>query len=410
MVCSSIYLEEGWNIFSINNQPSTTDLFEIFYPFLENGSLIKIQDESGVSFEDLGIYGGWWNGIGDVRNTEGYKIKVTQNDSFEVCGNFVEYPFAIPLTTGWNIIGYPQSSNFDAEEVLSNLIDAGTFIKAQDESGNSIEDWGIYGGVTNFIGDFKPGEGYKIKMDAPDTLWISEAYSKSGHLTFMDVKTKFFIPVYRGNGTDQMNFNLTGSLISELKPGDEIGVFDGGVCVGAVSIQEYHLENKSVQVIASAKDEKMINGFEQGDAYSLRIWDPIKEKEMLLITSLVEGPIKFSKNESVFLSLENLSFLDVQDDNKKRVEANCYPNPFSDFCEIYINLDRICMVEIDVVNLLNQPVQRVLNSTMLSTGFYNFKWNGENSDGNKLSSGVYIIRLKFDNRWVNRKVILNAGN
>jgi hypothetical protein len=167
-----IAFNSGWNIFSVILVPDVPDLKILFRSLIDDGSLIKVQDEVGNSLEDYGVFGGWTNNIGEIRGTEGYKIKVTQDCGLLLPGTPLLMPFKIPLNAGWNIIGYPDSAEMDGKSVIQQLIDRGTLMKVQDETGNAIEDMGVFGGWVNNIGNFKPGEGYKIKVSANDTLTI----------------------------------------------------------------------------------------------------------------------------------------------------------------------------------------------------------------------------------------------
>jgi len=161
---------------SVRVIPENKDLLNIFQPLIDAGILKKVMDESGNSLEDWGIFGGWQNNIGEINPAKGYKVKVNGNSILVVSGSPVNHPFEIPLKTGWNIIGYPNEVDYNAMNVVQPLIDRGSLVKVQDERGNSIEDWGIFGGWTNNIGNFSQGEGYKIRLNANDTSWINESY------------------------------------------------------------------------------------------------------------------------------------------------------------------------------------------------------------------------------------------
>jgi hypothetical protein len=150
----------------------------IFQPLISDASLVKIQDETGFALENMGVFGGWQNNIGNIKATEGYKVKVTRNCQLVINGNPVSYPFKIPLRAGWNIIGYPRQTETDGLAVVQSLITRGKLIKVQDEKGFAIEDMGVFGGWQNNIGTFKPGKGYKIKVSAADTLTIYGTYNK----------------------------------------------------------------------------------------------------------------------------------------------------------------------------------------------------------------------------------------
>jgi 1,4-alpha-glucan branching enzyme len=168
----TIELETGWNIISFTQVLDDMDMMSIFQPLINNGTLIKIQDESGNSIEDIGYPIGWINSIGDMQTSEGYKIKLTSNATLILAGENQSPPFSIDLLTGWNIIGYPTDDSQDALSIFQQLIDNEILIKVQDESGNSIEDLGLPIGWVNQIGNFEAGEGYKVKVTENTVLTI----------------------------------------------------------------------------------------------------------------------------------------------------------------------------------------------------------------------------------------------
>jgi hypothetical protein len=175
IVTQNMNLNTGWNIFSATVTPQNCDMKEIFMPLIIDGSLVKIQDETGNALEDLGLFGGWVNKIGNsgcISPQEGYKVKVTRNCQLSITGLLAPMPFQIPMNAGWNIIGYPKQTEAEAKAVVQQLIDRHTLIKVQDETGKAIEDYGLLGGWQNNIGNFKPGEGYKIKVNTSDILTI----------------------------------------------------------------------------------------------------------------------------------------------------------------------------------------------------------------------------------------------
>jgi hypothetical protein len=68
------------------------------------------------------------------------------------------------------------------------------------------------------------------------------------------------------------NFTLPNNL--SLKVGDEIGIFDGDQCVGAVQISSNDLSNGFVQIITSADDPttQQTDGFISGNPIQLKVW------------------------------------------------------------------------------------------------------------------------------------------
>ncbi|MDX8339286.1 cohesin domain-containing protein [Draconibacterium sp. IB214405] len=403
----NVSLEAGWNIFSAPNYNSPNDLLDVFQTNINNGSLIKIQDEAGRSLEDLGEFGGWTNNIGNISPTEGYKVRLLNEDQVHLNGNAVDYPFAIPLANGWNIIGYPQLQNTNGIDIVQSLIDEGILIKVQDEAGNSIENWGIFGGWQNLIGNFQPGEGYKIKVSAPDTLWILESYPKSLAKVSVSVPTQHFKTGISGNGVDHMNFNLVGLNEDLLTAGDELAIYDGVNCVGAVVLSEEILRNGFVSIAASASDDSGMPGFTEGDGYKVRIWKADSDKELELETTYVQGAEVFTKHESVVLSLENSVLTAIGNMAKQEpAKVSCFPNPFKNELTVEIKLPEDCRTKVFVVTQTGQRITQLLDDANLNRGIHQLKWNAKNGKGGEVAPGVYHIVTDINGIIYKNKVVL----
>ncbi len=171
--------DAGWNIFSSWVKPVDGDLKLLFSPLIWDYSLIKVQDEAWNTLEDLGNLGGWKNLIGDLSFTEGYKVRMNRAGHLEVRGGRSALPLDIPLSQGWNTIGFPIDGPVDALMLVKPLVELGTLIKMQDERGYSVEDRGLFGGWVNHIGDCLPGEGYKINVSTPGVLTVFPSYGKT---------------------------------------------------------------------------------------------------------------------------------------------------------------------------------------------------------------------------------------
>jgi len=163
-------LNSGWNIISFGILPDDVNLLNIMQPLVDNNKLTKVINESGGFIQYIpGV--GWMNTIGNMANTEGYYIKVNNDTSIEVAGMPVSTPIDIPLSAGWNIIGYPNDQPSDAIVVLQPLIDNNELIKVIDEAGGLIQFIPEVGWV-NTIGDLEAGEGYYIKVNTNTNLII----------------------------------------------------------------------------------------------------------------------------------------------------------------------------------------------------------------------------------------------
>ena len=69
-----------------------------------------------------------------------------------------------------------------------------------------------------------------------------------------------------------------------------------------------------------------------------------------------------------------------------------FPNPFNPSTKIQFALPRESVVKFVVYTILGQEVITLVDEVR-SAGFFSVDWNGENSYGNRVSSGVYFFRL-----------------
>jgi hypothetical protein len=83
-----------------------------------------------------------------------------------------------------------------------------------------------------------------------------------------------------------------------------------------------------------------------------------------------------------------------------------YPNPFNPSTAIPLALPVRSNVELKVYNILGQEV-KTLHTGVLEAGRHVFVWDGANSLGHAVASGVYISRLtSSDGVHLGRKMML----
>jgi hypothetical protein len=274
-------------------------------------------------------------------------------------------------------------------DVVQELIDRGVLIKVQNESGQSIEDYGIYGGWTTNIGNFLTGEGYKIKVSADDTLWIYSSYPKSNVIETKLIQTTHYQPVFKGNGIDHMNINLVNLAESGILEGDEIGIFDGDLCVGSAKVTG---QNSSfISLIASANDEnsELANGFINDNEIILKLYRNGKEYPMSLqFVNSVSG--EFEKNGTIF-ALANMDINTGIELPGNEFGANIYPNPFNDILSMNINLPKQEELIVEIYDMYSRKIKQLYQGTVVGT--ITLQWDGNDAAGNKVADGVYFCRV-----------------
>lgn len=82
-----------------------------------------------------------------------------------------------------------------------------------------------------------------------------------------------------------------------------------------------------------------------------------------------------------------------------------YPNPFNPVTTIRYTLPQRSHVTIDVYNLLGQRVQTLVDREV-AAGSYTVGWDGTNSDGKQVATGVYLYRFQAENHVETKKMVL----
>ena len=386
----SIPMIAGWNIISANVIPSNVNLMDIFKPLINSGNLKKVMDESGKTIENFGVFGGWKNNIGNLTVTEGYKVNMGADAILSLEGTAVQLPMGIGLTTGWNIISYPANSLQDALALVQSLIDAGKLVKVMDETGKTIENFGVFGGWKNNLGNFIPGKGYKVNVSTDCTLTIPANSIKAATYLPEIIPSVHFAKVFEGNGTDHMNINLVGLGTSGLQAGDEIGIFDGGYCVGAATVGVNQMTAGIFSIPASVNENtgENVNGFTVGHQVELQLFKGEQAYKLDIVK--VAGSETFEKNGSLFVKVQANDLPDLTINNDANL-FTVYPNPFKSEITIEVWNPEKIKVDVAIFNLLGQRIKHLFNAT--NEGQLLLKWDGTNDSGQKVVPGIYFCKV-----------------
>ena len=391
-VIQKINLNSGWNIISANIKPSNTDLKGIFRNLIDAGKLKKVMDESGKTLENFGAFGGWKNSIGNWQPTEGYKVNVPAATVLILEGQPIPLPFEIPLSTGWNIISYPATSFQDVKAAFQSLIDTGKLKKVMDESGKTLENFGAFGGWKNSIGSLTEGKGYKVNVTGSCTLTISEGGTKAATIVPEVLASTHFKPAYMGNGTDHMSINLVDLSVSGIELGDELGVFDGSLCVGSAKVGVDQLTGDYLSMPVSASDglTSVPNGFTEGHLLTVRYYREGKEYTPSL-ELLNDSKQLFAKGESIFLRMKSGQTTGVDSlTQSEKISVKCYPNPFSEQVTIEIELPKPQHLEVNIYDVSGRLIKALYSG--ISGETQKLTWDGRNDAGTKMVFGTYMIR------------------
>lgn len=82
-----------------------------------------------------------------------------------------------------------------------------------------------------------------------------------------------------------------------------------------------------------------------------------------------------------------------------------HPNPFNPSTTIDYSLSESSRVELKIFNLRGQEVRALVDREM-PAGDHSTHWDGKDSQGRRVSSGIYIYRMRFGNEIKTRKMVV----
>ena len=83
-----------------------------------------------------------------------------------------------------------------------------------------------------------------------------------------------------------------------------------------------------------------------------------------------------------------------------------YPNPFNQEIQIPYILNNEVEVNLVVMDLLGRVVKHLIDHQYQPSGNYSVQWDGTNSSGVDVASGIYFPTLIIKNKLYSQKVLL----
>ncbi len=82
-----------------------------------------------------------------------------------------------------------------------------------------------------------------------------------------------------------------------------------------------------------------------------------------------------------------------------------YPNPFNPYTTITFAVPTASQVTLDIYNVLGQRVKRIVNGN-LPSGYHQIRWDGKDSFGDNVASGIYFYQIRAADRTKTKNMIL----
>lgn len=110
----------------------------------------------------------------------------------------------------------------------------------------------------------------------------------------------------------------------------------------------------------------------------------------------------------IYAQLYDITTVDNQSNNTEAIALNLnqnYPNPFNPVTNISYQVSKPSNVRLDIFNIKGQKVKTLVNER-LDTGRYTAVWNGKDDSNKRVSSGIYLYKMRSGKYSSTKKMIL----
>jgi len=254
--------------------------------------------------------------------------------------------------------------------------------------------------------DYSGSDPYSTPIPYPDYNVLEDADS-------LDLIYFFWPAIYGGYSVDDMEEGDRLDIVGQFENAN--GIIDtmfftktapGAVDSRSVMIKCYH-ENPAKLFLSTSNNEAF-----RLSTPVLRISDTLAQRIRIDFTPSLDQ--QYSEYLSVFDSIRGevlasvalVSGEDIISDiiseskgllPKSPILYQNYPNPFNPNTLISFQLPQKSRVKLSIYNILGRRV-KVLIDRELSAGTHRVEWDGLNSEGVSVASGIYLYRLESDNR------------
>ena len=299
-----------------------------------------------------------------------------------------------------------NTMDFSIESGNSMLLNGSASI---DPDGDALYYHWIVPKKLNIEDEYNASIQLKVPGEIKDTVYKVGLYVSDGRLnsdtTYIyvyatGVKTHFQL-INNSSGNDAMLIKVLSVFVdgNSLNIGDEIGVFDGDLCVGVTKILDSNISDDiyTINAIASSDNSQ---GFNSGDEISFKIWDSQHSCEYsnVYINSFskefihLRSSLYFVVNTVENVTLYATSKIFVSNSTiQKKIETTFSPNPFVDELSIQLNLVEPENIKIDLCDFDGRELFSLFDGNVIGNKCLNF--NIKSKLKNALVPGIYLLKI-----------------
>lgn len=381
-ITQPIPLITGWNLVSLNVSPPNNSIATLFAPI--QVSLLQIKGVDGIY-----IPNNPFNTLTNLTNGKAYNVKMSQNATWSVSGAAIAQSTPLSLNDGWNMVAYlPQvsSGTSTAMQSISTWLNQ---VKGTD---------GIYipGNPFNTLNTMYPGKGYWVNITGAHTLTYPGRDITRSETSSIGRSKSNILPISPVILSNSMTALIRCDIAQQ---GDYISAYVNDECRAIEPIKVYNGITGALMQIYTEQS---------GEIISFRLLHSDTRQCDMLETNLTSEPGNMIGDYEIgqYLSLFGTATGNEENLAQPTELLGCYPNPFSMRISIKFNVAANNEpVTIEVYNIRGQKV-RVLSDNRLKSGKQNIIWNGLDDGGNKVTSGVYFIKMQSSQYQKTIKILL----
>jgi len=396
----TVPLESGWNMISINvtppeemwqreEGPDIVRMTEQLRVDEDHHYIDIIKDERGRFY--LPAFG--FNNIEYWNLVKGYQVKV--NDDVEAVWSGEPIPFDtdIPLTEGWNTVGYLPTYQLDAGAphfyVLSSIIDH--VLTAKDANGRfMLPDFNF-----SNMPPWRETQGYQLKVDADVVLNYPEELDEAADFY---LENESLSGQWHSTVRTDVNMSVLVTSVSGFKvsSGDQItAISDDDRIVGVGSIDSD--VRCGLAVWGDDPTTEVVEGLHNNEAFVLKLWSNELNKVAYLSPEAFKIGRRLTYKPDGYVVLDVSAAISVPEEF--RLTQN-YPNPFNNATRIMFELPEALKVSIDVLDVNGRLIDQLV-SDEFDAGSHNVIWNAD-----QVPAGIYLVQMESSGFYAVRKVVL----
>lgn len=159
-------LHTGWNLISLPLTPEDTNVLNVMSPVADNWN--SVGSYEGGRWKRYDLAGpDFLNTLTIMKPGKGYWLHMKSDDTLSISGSEPRVK-SIPLTTGWNLVGYNSLNSMTTTEAMSSL--AGNWNSVWSYEGGNWKRYDMTGpSFLNSLTIMEPGKGYWLNMKSQDT-------------------------------------------------------------------------------------------------------------------------------------------------------------------------------------------------------------------------------------------------